>query len=267
VFGDASTTGQACVQDRTLWPRSTPGCPNTTAALSLSYSNHLKFEPKDDPCPTTGCQLPITPQRAGTISYPFPRVTPDPQRLYDKANQSPNVYWSCAVKPCSPPPWTTAEDPGPNHFFDSGQTSQNRFVFIDANGRDLTFQANHGKQYKGVLIVWCGTLRLDAKFNGIILTLYGNGAGFGATDCSTDPTRGRFTIAQGNQDFSGWMYANGGTGDATTPGLPGITLEDDTKISPLNSGSEDLASQVFGTTTPSTPNNFTVQGWRELYSD
>jgi hypothetical protein len=63
------------------------------------------------------------------------------------------------------------------------------------------------------------------------------------------------------------MYANGGTGDENTPRLPGITLEDNTKISPLNSGSDVLASIAFGITTPSTPNNFVVQGWRELYND
>ena len=88
-------------------------------------------------------------------------------------------------------------------------------------------------------------LRLDAKFNGIIITMYGDSTGFEGTDCGTDPTRGRFTIAQDNQDFSGWMYANGGTGDATTPGLPGVTLENNTKISPLNAGSDDLASASF----------------------
>ena len=63
------------------------------------------------------------------------------------------------------------------------------------------------------------------------------------------------------------MYANGGTGDESTPGLPSITLEDNTKIRPLNSGSDDLTSVAFGITTPSTPNNFVVQGWRELYND
>ena len=65
------------------------------------------------------------------------------------------------------------------------------------------------------------------------------------------------------------MYANGG--HSSDPGallslLPGLTLEDNTKISPLPSGSDDLASIAFGTTTPSPPQNFSVQGWRELYN-
>jgi hypothetical protein len=40
------------------------------------------------------------------------------------------------------------------------------------------------------------------------------------------------------------MYSGGGTGTADTPGLPGITLEDNTKTSPLPSGAEELANIV-----------------------
>ena len=269
VFGYDSTTGKSQAEDPTLYPcptggKNPPPCATTTP---LSYSNHKAFIAKDPPCSTTACPDPAQtlPQDQNTISYPFPRVRPDPKRLFDLSHTNGNAYWACpnpAPSTCSPP-WTS----GTPHFFDAGNASQSKVVFVDAKGNDLTFSADHNSNYKGVLVVWCGTLRLDAKFSGIILTLYGDGTSFGGTDCHLDPSRGRLTIAANNQDFSGWMYANGGSSPEVSSSLPGLTLEDNTKISPLPSGSDDLANIAFGTTTPSPPQNFSVQGWRELYQD
>ena len=265
VFGYDSTTGKSAAEDPTLYPCPEPAkkgdppppCATTTP---LSYSTHMMFKPKDDPCSVTSCPTPKLIQEEHTISYPFPRVKPSTKRLYDKAQESGNRYWPCTSTVCSPP-FTTGADP---LFSSSGSPKANKVVFIDAAGHDLTFSSDHGNLYKGVLVVCNGTLTLDAKFTGIIVTLTGDdGTGH---SCGNDPSRGRFILAANNQDFSGWMYANGGTGTDTVAGLPGITLENNTKISPLPSGSDDLANVAFGTTTPSTPNNFSVQGWRELYN-
>lgn len=82
----------------------------------------------------------------------------------------------------------------------------NQVIFIDAENSTLNFTTSNEANNKGILVVWCGDLQLNAKFQGIILNLYGDDLP-GATTCG--PERGIFR--NNAQDFSGWLYAEGGT--------------------------------------------------------
>jgi hypothetical protein len=129
------------------------------------------------------------------------------------------------------------------------------------------YQNSPDSEYKGVLVIWCGNLTLAGNFRGIVVNLYGSGIP-GLSSC--DNTKGTFKLADGNKKLTGWVYANGGTSgptdDPNARPVPGIELGNDSKITALPGGGT-LANVAFGTTTSSTPTDFSVQGWRELYQD
>ena len=141
-------------------------------------------------------------------------------------------------------------------------------IFIDAKGNNILYQNSPDPEYKAVLVVWCGHLTLNSNFRGIVVNLYGSGV-TGLSSC--DNTKGTFKLADGQKKLTGWVYANGGTsGDAidnpNAKPVPGIELGNDSKITALPGGGT-IANVAFGTTTSSTPTDFSVQGWRELYQD
>jgi hypothetical protein len=136
--------------------------------------------------------------------------------------------------------------------------------FVDAKNNNLNLDISN--QSTGVLVVWGGNLTLASPFRGIIITMYGDGTSFGATNCTDDTSKGLFTLATAtNENVQAWVYAEGGTDNPTTLSTPGITFNSGTQLKAM-SGGEDLASVAFGTSA-SPPTSFQVEGWRELYEE
>jgi hypothetical protein len=262
ICSPTSTTATNCattdpsVADGVYGYDSTTG--NTSdPTLTAVHSNFKTFYRKDPECTLTACPTPLATQPSNKITYPFPLVKPDPARLKGVAqsgNPAGSAYYPCpnaAPAGCSPP-WTTL-------FPDTLQPD--KVIFIDAKGNDITFN-NGNPEYKGIMVVWCGRLTLSSTFRGIIINLQGDGSAFGASTC--DNTKGVFTLADGNQQLTGWVYSSGGTGSGPGSNIPGIVLGNNSKITALPGGG-DLASIAFGTDSSSTPTSFSTQGYRELY--
>lgn len=224
--------------------------------------NGLRFYAKDGRCSAAGvCPTPLATQPANTITYPFPRLTPDASRLKTLAMAHPggSTYYACptgAPSTCTPP-WSTLYPTGGD---------ADKVVFIDAKKNDLTFDLGTGT-VKGILVIWCGKFELRSPYQGIILNLRGNGTSWGGTDCSgttsTDTTRGSFVLSTTHTEtVKTWVFAEGGTG-ASDPA--GIVLKDDSELQAVPGGGT-LASVAFGSG-PTPPTAFEVEGWRELYQD
>jgi hypothetical protein len=243
VYGYDSTTGD--LTDSTL------------TAPSLG-SNLKRFYTKDAACTPAGvCPTPDANQPSNKIT--FPRLTPDPSRLKTLAQNNPrtSTAWACpsaAPSTCTPP-WDTTLFPN--------NAADDQVVFVDAKNNTLNLDI--GNQSTGVLVVWCGSLTLYSPYKGIIVNMYGNGTAFGATDCSSDPSKGIFTLATANnENVQAWVFSNGGIpAIPPTPGIPGITFNDDTELKAVPGGG-DLASIAFGSNA-SPPTSFEIEGWRELY--
>jgi hypothetical protein len=173
--------------------------------------------------------------------------------MAQSGNPAGSQFYACpnaAPAGCSPP-WATL-------FPDT--LHEDKVIFIDANGNNISFN-NGTANYKAVLVIWCGRLTMQSKFQGIVINLIGDGSSMGLSSC--DNTKGDFTLAAGNKDFTGWVYAQGGTGSGPGSSTPGIVLGNNSKITALPGGG-DLANVAFGSNS-STPSSFAVQGWRELY--
>src|SRR5918995_1525596 len=225
------------------------------------YSPNLKrFYTKDAACTPAGvCPTPDANQPSNKITFPFPRLTPDPSRLKTLAQNNPrtSTAWACpsaAPSTCTPP-WDTTLFPN--------NAADDQVVFVDAKNNTLNLDI--GNQSTGVLVVWCGSLTLYSPYKGIIVNMYGNGTAFGATDCSSDPSKGIFTLATANnENVQAWVFSNGGIpAIPPTPGIPGITFNDDTELKAVPGGG-DLASIAFGSNA-SPPTSFEIEGWPELY--
>jgi hypothetical protein len=227
-----------------------------TLTASTLHSNKKQFYAKDLPCNSVGvCPTPSSTQPSDKITYPFPRVTPNASNL---KNRPGTKYWACpsaAPSTCSPPWDTTLFPPS---------APDDQVVFVDAKGNNLNLDI--GNTSTGILLVWCGHLTLASPYKGIIINLYGNGASFGASNCTND--RGIFTLATvSTENVQAWVYSNGGTGTALAAGTPGITFNSGTQLKAVPGGgnlASNLASIAFGSA-PTPPTSFQIEGWRELY--
>jgi hypothetical protein len=136
-------------------------------------------------------------------------------------------------------------------------------VFVDARNNTLNLALGNNAATR-VLVVWCGNLTLSSPYKGIIISMYGDGTSFGATNCGGDSSKGVFTLnTASNENVKAWLYANGGNGTPTTPGAPSITSNSGSVIEAVP-GDGDLASVAFGSSA-SPPTSFQVDGWREVY--
>jgi prepilin-type N-terminal cleavage/methylation domain-containing protein len=125
------------------------------------------------------------------------------------------------------------------------------YSIFDMSVRVFTFGSNKVEAMESARL---GHLTQASKFQGIILTLHGDGSAFGSTNCAGNDVLGTYTNA--GQDCQCWMYADGGT--ATTAG---ITLRHNSKIF-FYSGDWSFLSDLFEGPPPT---SFALQGWRELY--
>jgi len=143
---------------------------------------------------------------------------------------------------------------------------------VDANGNNMTLDISN--QSTGILLVWCGNLKLSSPYKGIIINLYGDGSTFGVSSCVDPnpinrPIPGVITVdTASNENLQAWIYANGGNTSPTNPtGTPGITFNDGSSMKAVPGGgnlASNLASIAFGTSaTP--PTQFEIEGWRDLY--
>jgi hypothetical protein len=219
VYGYDCTTGPVDLEDAI--------CPNPPE----SRGNGLTFVDKQPQNQN--------PNVASTITYPFPRPAPIPAELKDNASAT---YTCPASSTCSPP-------------FTDLVGNRSDVVFIDANGSTVNFQTDNNPNLQGVLVVWCGRLVQQAKFQGIILNLNGDGTDFDSSNCEGDGTKG--TYRNEGQDFSGWLYAEGGTDQ-----LAGIELGPNSKLGKYPGGNWSFDTSAFEN---APPNSFALQGWRELY--
>jgi hypothetical protein len=241
VYGYDSTTGPriAPLDPATGYPTR---CPITTDPVNpkpiTERGNNLTFCPKDPPD--------FTPQDTSTITFPFPRPAPKPKSLHDLANATKTIYDQCPASGTCTPPWDT--------LYPNAQ-SGDRVVFVDANNSTVDWTLDNNANIKGILVVWCGHLVQQTKFQGIILNLHGDGSTFGSTNCAGDATKG--TYKNEGQDFSGWLYADGGTSS-----IAGIEVEPGSGINFLPSGDWSFLNDAFDNSPPTT---FGLQGWRELY--
>lgn len=229
VYGYDSTTGPriAPLDFVTGYPEACPTAADpANPRLLATRGNNLTFCAKN----------PVTknPNDADTIAYPFPRPTPNDLRLRGYAQETGNYYKGTA------PNW------------DGVTWGDNKVIFIDAENSTLPFTTSNSANNKGILVVWCGDLQLNAKFQGIILNLYGNDLP-GATTCG--PERGIFK--NNGQDFSGWLYAEGGTATKA-----GVELAPNSSVGPLPGATWNFYNDAFS---GGPPTSFQIHGWRELY--
>jgi len=185
------------------------------------------------------------PNTTGTITFPFPHPVPKPARLKAKAQAT----YTCPASTTCAPPF--------NDIFRS-ISGQNKTVFVDANNSTVNWQTSGNPNLQGVLVVWCGHLVQQEKFQGIILNLYGDGTAFNSTNCSGalgNPTKGTYTNL--GQDFSGWLYAAGGT-----TSIAGIELGPGSILGKNPAADWSFLDDAFEGAPPS---DFVIDGWRELY--
>ena len=235
VYSYDSTTGDrlAPLDAVTGYPEVCPTAADPANPRPLAErGNNLTFCAKDPPQKN--------PNDAGTIAYPFPRPTPNELNLRGFAQtQNPSRYYEGCT-----PPWDTLTN---------GATDET-VIFIDAGDcpDPINFSTSNSANNKGILVVWCGDLQLNAKFQGIILNLWGDNLPGGST-CG--PERGIFR--NNGQDFSGWLYAEGGTATKA-----GIELGPNSSISFLPGGDWSFFNDFFS---GGPPTSFQTRGWRELY--
>jgi Flp pilus assembly pilin Flp len=240
-WSPSSTTTATCgsatsVADGVYGYDSTTG---TTAG-----GNHLQFVSKSPPT--------LTPQPSGTITFPFPRPTPNAAALRGYAQQVPGNQYFAGV------PTTTQWD-----AWYSNSSTANQVVFIDAQGGTVNFNPTGNNNNKGILVVWCGDLQLNKKFQGIILNLWPNGSVNSQLPGGSNCTDSRGIVTNNGQDFSGWLYAQGG--NATTPGIRLRRSNDATTMPSMNtlpSGTWSFYTDFFS---GGPPTSVVPQSWRELY--
>ena len=209
----------------------------------------------------------------GTISFPFPPLVPKAEAFRDNAV-------SCFDFNLSTP---TCPVPASGSSWGLDNNSSNRIVFIDAGNRTLKF--NPGGTTSGIMVVWCGRLLQNSKFEGIILNLHGDslpndtaGSLPGDTSCPANSTQaatsadapyggpvgtyvnmGDTTGINGGVSCACWVYVDGGTDSvAGIELLPGSTAT----FRPAGKWSFQ-SSTIFFETPP--PTSFALRNWRELY--
>lgn len=177
------------------------------------------------------------PNAANTITFPFPRPEPIPETLHQDAHAT----YTCPASSTCSPPWSTLI------------AGRSDIVFVDGNGSTVNY--NDSGNNSGILVVWCGRLVQQSKFQGVIMNLSGDGTSFGGSNCEGDGTKG--TFKNEGQTFSGWLYADGGT-----PQMAGIVIGPGSQIEKFPGGKWSFETEALANVPP---NAFVVQGWRELY--
>jgi hypothetical protein len=277
VYGYDCTTGT--VVSSTV-SSTAPPCPRdaTEGARGNPPLTFVKKNPNPD-----GTTYPTN--VPGTISFPFPLVKPNSRALAGHALRDPsNNQSECSLpdalpasKGCyfngvpSPTAWT--------QLF-PGTGNSDRVVFIDAHSSQITFDAGLNGSPSGVLVVWCGQLVQQQDFNGIILSLKGEGFTYTNTDDPNNPytvqtsscepatqDEGTYinagTRVGGGQGQTqrvtqkGWVFAQGGDGDTA-----GITLKNQSIVQPSQ---DDFSYLDDSFDIPTPPTSFALQSWRELY--
>ena len=208
-----------------------------------------------------------------TISPPFPLPKPIPAGLKGAAQTQLCTASEIQDGTCKYNPNEISYfvgDPGATSSWglgNSNASNDNKVAFVDAQNQTLTYNPGGGK-YKGIIVVWCGRLKLGDSFRGIILNLVGTLPGNTTnTTCTTETpivTPGETGQTVGTFENLGymcecWVYAEGGNTAGTTVGIqidPGSTI----KFRP----SQDWRAQNGLFLTPP-PTNFKPQYWRELY--
>jgi len=183
------------------------------------------------------------PNDLGTISYPFPTNPPDAEYLKGLAEDQSNDQ----------------TDSG-NNYVNVGagdeliwdelfpSSDDGRVVFVDLADRNSTFQLSNSSNARGLLVVRCGDLELQQKFDGVIIVLKGEGSG-----CDE---RARFTHNPSSDDSSdrrivSYVYAEG-TKDY------GISISARSRLEQPNEGSAALENAGGS-------GSVKLQTWRELY--
>jgi hypothetical protein len=207
----------------------------------------------------------------GTISYPFPDLSPIAEAFRDNAN-------SCFDFNAST---TTCPEPPPNSSWglvsSNSGTDLNRITFIDAGNRTLTFNPGTGAgSTSGIIVVWCGRLLQNDNFEGIILNLVGNDL-TGNTSCdNTTPSLNTSGVPDGKTvgtyvnigstagnnngtKCACWVYAEGGT-----TSVAGIELLPGSEATFRPGARWSFQSSVDFFETPP-PTSFALRNWRELY--
>ncbi len=205
----------------------------------------------------------------GYITYPFPRLKPNPE------------YFRCVARQENPKKCNVANSAGywvgqpTNANWGLSASSANKVAFVDAQGKTVHFNPdssvkngttndnnnNGGTSLKGIIVVWCGNLQQDGNFRGIILNLVGDDLD-GNTQCGNEaaPSTSNVGVYSNNgRSCTCWVYAGGGTSTRA-----GIILRQNSEADFLPGGSWDnLPTTAFDGPPPT---EFVIRSWRELYS-
>ncbi len=240
--------------DCTTGPVEVAGCTRDSTKGEVSRGKQLTFLEKQPLADGTwGMNDP------GTITYPFPKQTPNDRRLKRMAQEQQEegsggyYYEGCT------PPWST--------IFGHPEQDENDVIFIDAGSCNAPIEMSFGGTQDGMMVVWCGDLHHtnDTKWRGITMNLIGDGSAFGSSNCEGDMSKGVYRIDEGSEMW-GWLYAEGGTD--TRSGIVISSAGTDTSgqgtTLHFRSGATwNFLDEAFST--PSIPSGFSAVGWRELY--
>jgi len=231
---------------------------DSTTSPQFVAKETLGLDPKMDANPT------------GTITYPFPRLTPNPEYFRCVARRDPPCanalsksagYWvgDPDNDPLSEP--LTGGDPA-NLDWGLGPSTSDKVAFVDAKGGTVSFNPDtSGTSYKGVIVVWCGNLQQNSNFRGVVLNLYGDGLD-GNTQCGNHvdgPSTSNVGVYTNNgKSCTCWVYAQGGTATKA-----GITLRPNSSADFLPAGQWDNLPTTAFEGPP--PTEFVIRSWRELY--
>lgn len=208
-----------------------------------SKGNNLKFDKKKN-CLTTNEEPTRAPNGTdctlskNLITYPFARSVPDGERLkiLAETQSDGSKYLNYASGSIN---W--------NALYPDAKAD--RVVFIDANGSTINYDSTNEANNQGILVVRCGQLIMNKKFQGIVVNLEGTSPANGS-GCDT-----KGTYRSAGQDVTGYVYAEGG--DLNNPG---IALDTNSKLTFLPSP-DDLLNLAYGSATTM----IEVVSWRELY--
>ena len=221
VYGYDSTTG-AKTMSRTGYPK--------------PWGNNLKFAAKEDLTPPLDVKAT---NPSGIVTYPFPRPVPIPLRFKQLA-QGTNSYF---VGNPTDPNWGLSS------------STPDKVAFVDAQNTTVTFDPPGTQQFKGIIVVWCGDLRSNQNFKGIVMNLKGDNLP-GNSSCGSDPSKGVYRNM--GQLCQCWVYAEGGNSTRA-----GIDLLDGSEIRFLPAGDWSFLNDAFASSSP--PTSFALHGWREVY--
>ena len=237
-----------------------PVQPDECESAAPARGNGLTFVDKEEMLGPGGAE---EPNPAGTMSYPFPIPIPNPAALKQLAQNPPlenqcGLDASTGTRDCYHEGVPTTANWA--QLFPGGDA--NKMVFVDAQNSPTPINFNTGSANStrhGILVVWCGDLVQQQRFNGIILSLNGDGSSFGASSCGSE--MGLYTNAGGggaSAECKCWVYAEGERNNRA-----GILLKAGSKAFYPTNREWSFLNDAFDTETPS--DSFGLQRWRELY--